>query len=89
MGRPERARREVRTRLDHKDAHSLLVRQQAKRGTLSLEAPALDHFPRFTGAPDPRITIGHLLSHRSGLVDSAAEGRAPRPRRLTRRTRWG
>ena len=50
---------------------ALLVLQQAERGALSLDAPALDYLPRFAGALDPRITLGHLLSHQSGLVDFA------------------
>lgn len=48
---------------------ALLVMQQVERGVLRLDAPAADYLPNFPVPIDDRITVEHLLTHRSGLVD--------------------
>jgi CubicO group peptidase (beta-lactamase class C family) len=48
---------------------ALLVMRQVERGGLRLSAPAGDYLPDFTTPLDRRITVEHLLTHRSGLMD--------------------
>lgn len=48
---------------------AVLVLQQVDRGVLRLDAPAADYLPDFPAPIDPRITIEHLLTHQSGLLD--------------------
>jgi CubicO group peptidase (beta-lactamase class C family) len=48
---------------------AVLVLQQVERGTLRLEAPVRGYLPDFPAPIDARITVDHLLSNRSGLVD--------------------
>lgn len=48
---------------------ALLVMQQVERGALRLDAPAALYLPDFPAPLDERITVEHLLTHRSGLVD--------------------
>ncbi|MER6916597.1 serine hydrolase domain-containing protein [Streptomyces sp. NPDC000594] len=45
---------------------SVVLLQLVDEGELSLDAPVNDYLP---GAVDPRITVRHVLSHRSGLYD--------------------
>lgn len=52
-----------------KPVFALLVLQLVERGALGLDMPLSDHLPGYIAA-DPRaasITIGHVLSHSSGL----------------------
>jgi CubicO group peptidase (beta-lactamase class C family) len=44
-----------------------LVMTLVERGVLDLEAPAASWLDRFTGAGKERVTLTHLLTHRSGL----------------------
>ncbi|GAA4869030.1 serine hydrolase domain-containing protein [Luteimonas vadosa] len=48
---------------------AVLVLQQVERGTLRLDAPVAGYLPDFPVPIDARITVDHLLSNRSGLVD--------------------
>jgi CubicO group peptidase (beta-lactamase class C family) len=63
-----------------------LVLQQAARGRINLDSPAIRYWPEF---PDPSkggITIRHLLTHRSGLKHwGAVSGFLEGPARLTQR----
>nr|WP_009996328.1 serine hydrolase domain-containing protein [Streptomyces clavuligerus] len=45
---------------------AVVVLQLVDEGKLALDAPVNDYLP---GAVDPRITVRHVLSHRSGLYD--------------------
>jgi CubicO group peptidase (beta-lactamase class C family) len=48
---------------------ALLVMQQVERGALALNAPVAEFLPDFSAPIDGRITVEHLLTHRSGLMD--------------------
>ncbi len=50
---------------------AILVIQQAERGVIRLDDPVKKFLPKLARLLDSRITIGHLLSHRSGIVDFA------------------
>jgi CubicO group peptidase (beta-lactamase class C family) len=52
---------------------------------LVLDAPARRYVPAFTGAGKERVTVRHLLEHRSGLPAGRRSGGAPRRRRLAGR----
>ena len=43
------------------------------RGLISLEDPAIDYLPEFTGGDRPDIKVRHLLSHISGMPDMLPE----------------
>ena len=43
------------------------------RGLISLEDPAADYLPEFTGGDRPDIKVRHLLSHISGMPDMLPE----------------
>ena len=43
------------------------------RGLISLDAPAADYLPEFTGGDRPSIKVRHLLSHISGMPDMLPE----------------
>ena len=43
--------------------------QLVEDGTLSLERPIADWLPEFTGGGKDDVTIAHLLTHTSGVVD--------------------
>ncbi len=43
------------------------------RGLISLEDPAIEYLPEFTGGDRPAIKVRHLLSHVSGMPDMLPE----------------
>lgn len=47
---------------------ALLVMQQVQEGRLRLDAPITTYLPEFRRATGDRITLRHLLTHRSGLA---------------------
>ena len=43
------------------------------RGLVSLDDPAVDYLPEFTGGERPQVLVRHLLSHISGMPDMLPE----------------
>lgn len=56
-----------------KGVTAVLVLQAAERDELSLDAPLSSFFAALEGAPAGKVTLRHLLSHRSGIPDFAPE----------------
>ncbi|MCL2464948.1 MAG: beta-lactamase family protein [Micrococcales bacterium] len=50
---------------------SVLVHQQAERGVLDLDEPIAAHWPRFARHGKHRVTVRHVLQHRSGFAAAA------------------
>jgi CubicO group peptidase (beta-lactamase class C family) len=76
---------ETRTKLEPNTPHrvasitkgftAVLALQAAERREIELDGPMLAHFPEVKRADLGAITIRHLLTHSSGLVDFAPEPR--------------
>ncbi|MGW4574600.1 serine hydrolase domain-containing protein [Streptomyces tendae] len=66
-GVPMDANRRFRVGSVSKSFTTVVLMQLVAEGRVDLDAPANDYLPR--ALPDDRITVRHLLSHRSGLWD--------------------
>jgi D-alanyl-D-alanine carboxypeptidase len=66
-GIPMDAHRRLRGGSASKSFTTVVLMQLVAEGRVDLDAPTNDRLPR--ALPDDRITVRHLLSHRSGLWD--------------------